>query len=99
MKVTSILILFSDFFDEAYHNLVKDLVDFKSREDFDRYMKDLENDYYERRGLSAPPYEEIPAYPPKPYAERSKHHSKNEQDFIDQVVEANKKRQSAYQNI
>jgi len=62
----------SEYFEETYSNLVKDLVDFKSREDFDRYMKDMENDYYERKGLSAPPYDEIPAYPPKPYADRHK---------------------------
>ncbi len=63
---STILNLIEEFFEDAQQNLLKDLVDFQSREDFDRYMKDLENDYYDKVGLSAPPYEDIPSYPPKP---------------------------------
>ena len=46
---------------------MKDLVDFNSREDFESYMRSLENGYFDQMGMSKPPYEQIPSFPPKPY--------------------------------
>ena len=35
------------FFDEAKYKLMKDLVDFNQREDFEFYMRGLEKHYFE----------------------------------------------------
>ena len=50
---------------------MKELVDFNDRNDFDRYMSKIENSYFEQVvQVSKMPYsgDELPAYPPKPYA-------------------------------
>ena len=55
------------YFDEAKHKLMKDLVDFNNREDFEYYMRGLETNYYDQLNFPKPPYESFPAYPPKPF--------------------------------
>ncbi len=55
------------FFDETKPGLIKDLVDFDSRKDFDNYMRGLESQYYEHSGLLKLPYENVPTYPPQPF--------------------------------
>ena len=55
------------FFDEAKQGLLKDLVDFQNRDDFDAYMRSLEKTYYHKNNVTQPPYEQFPDYPPKPY--------------------------------
>lgn len=45
---------------------MKDLVDFNNRNDFENYMRHLEKGYYEQLGFAKPPYEHMPAFPPKP---------------------------------
>ena len=90
------------YFDDAKHGLLKDLVDFHNREDFDAYMRQLEKNYYKQLNLPQPPYENLPEFPPKPFQvskskvmqvklidKRSDMLSK---DFIDKVNEANQKR-------
>ena len=50
---------------------MKELVDFNDRNDFDRYMSQIENSYFESVAkVSKMPYQSdsLPAYPPKPYA-------------------------------
>jgi len=42
-------------------------VDLQSREDFDDYMRSLEQKYYKRANLPEPPYEQMPEFPPKPF--------------------------------
>ncbi len=56
------------FFDDAKQGLLKDLVDFSNREDFDSYMKQIERTYYRDhvQNVSEPPYAQFPDYPPKP---------------------------------
>lgn len=55
------------YFDDAKSGLMKDLVDFQSRDDFDSYMRSIEKNYYQKANIPAPPYESLPDYPPKPY--------------------------------
>ena len=60
------------FFQDARDNLLKELIDFNSRDDFDRFMANVENAYYDKVApVSKIPYEEdnSPMYPPRPYPE------------------------------
>ncbi|CDW77843.1 UNKNOWN [Stylonychia lemnae] len=85
------------FFDDAKNGLLKDLVDFQNRDDFDSYMKSLEKNYYNKLNLVQPPYEVLPDYPPKPYQSQKKKKNQQEtKDFIDKVNEINQKRQQAF---
>jgi hypothetical protein len=58
---------------------MKELVDFNDRGDFDRYMSQIENSYFENVAkVSKMPYsnDALPAYPPKPYASFKTHRSR-----------------------
>jgi hypothetical protein len=59
--------IIDSFFEDAKSGLMKDLVDFQNRDDFDAYMKSLEKNYYQKLNLVQPPYEVLPDYPPKPF--------------------------------
>lgn len=50
---------------------MKELVDFNSRDDFDRFMSKVENSYFDSVAkVSKSPYmsNDLPEYPPKPYS-------------------------------
>jgi len=58
------------YLSDAKDAFMKELVDFRSREDFDKFMSNLENNYFESVvQVSKSPYDndEIPEWPPKPY--------------------------------
>jgi hypothetical protein len=46
---------------------MNDIVDLQSREDFDNYMRQLEQKYYQKANLPQVPYESLPDFPPKPF--------------------------------
>ena len=64
------------YFEDARDHLLKELVDFESREDFDKFMSNIENTYFETVvPVAKNPYQtedEIPSYPPVPYKGFSK---------------------------
>eukprot|EP00347_Sterkiella_histriomuscorum_P010311 403376790 len=86
------------YFDEAKQGLLRDLVDFQNRDDFDSYMKSLEKTYYQKQNITQPPYQQFPDFPPKPFqdSKRKKSDKGQTKDYIDQVHEINQKRQQAY---
>ena len=50
---------------------MKELVDFNSRDDFDKFMNKVENSYFgDVANIPKSPYggDGIPEYPPKPYS-------------------------------
>lgn len=47
--------------------MMKDLVDFNSRDDFEQYMRGLEKNYFDQLNFPKAPYEVFPDFPPKPY--------------------------------
>ena len=51
-------------------------------------MKAMENDYYEKKGVHKPPYENPPAYPPK-YQNRDTFKANN-RSFADSLQEIQK---------
>ena len=60
--------------------MIKELVDFNSREDFDRFMSNVENTYFESVvPVSKSPYSHLPhapIYPPRPFPHlQDKHRS------------------------
>ena len=68
------LIIFDDvedtYFSEAKDNFLKELIDFNSRDDFDKFMSRVENSYFDNVAkVSKSPYDaDLPQFPPKPYA-------------------------------
>lgn len=78
------------YFDDAKDNFLKELVDFNSRDDFDRFMCKVENSYFDNIAKVAKnPYAEsgVPQYPPKPYQEfqQSKRRSSRARDSSEEV--------------
>lgn len=55
------------FFEDAKNGLMRDLVDFNNRDDFNSYMKSMERNYYQKANIPNPPYEVLPEFPPKPF--------------------------------
>jgi len=49
---------------------MKELVDFSTRDDFDRFMNRVENNYFENIvSVSKSPYNgNLPVYPPRPFS-------------------------------
>lgn len=59
------------YFDSAKENFMKELVDFNSRDDFDKFMNKVENSYFgDIANIPKSPYagDGLPEYPPKPYS-------------------------------
>lgn len=65
-----------EYLNEARESFVKDAVFMESRQQFEEYMRVMENKFYETANLPKSPYvdakrregEPLPAFPPKPYA-------------------------------
>lgn len=65
-----------EFLNDASESIVKDAVFFESRDQFDDYMRAMENQYYDKAQLPKTPYEKVgrengppvslPEWPPKP---------------------------------
>lgn len=64
---------------------MKDLVEFNSRDEFDSYMRDLEQSFYDQKGVVKPPYQDLPSFPPQPYQNSSKKSKSKgmQKDYID----------------
>lgn len=76
---------------------MSDIVDLQSREEFDHYMRQLEQNYYHKANLPKPPYESLPDYPPRPFQQKKRRSDEeNKKYFIDKVNEANVKRSQAF---
>ena len=46
---------------------MSDIGELQSRDDFDNYMRALEQKYYKQANLPQAPYDSMPEFPPKPY--------------------------------
>ena len=58
------------YFDNAKQDFMKELVEFSSRGDFDKFMSRVENSYFDGVAqVTRSPYPDnnLPQYPPKPY--------------------------------
>ena len=62
--------LIDGFLAVAQHELVNQITDIQSREDFDSYMRSLEHKYYQKANVPEPPYQQMPDFPPKPFQTR-----------------------------
>ena len=88
--------------------MVHTIVDIESREDFDSYMRNLEQRFYQKINVPAPPYQQVPEYPPKPFQtrrskpnfhflnlnnkEKSQIYDDQRKDYVDKINEANFRR-------
>lgn len=72
---TALNIPAEEFFSVAQTGLLSDIVELQSREDFDDYMRSLEQKYYKQANVPEPPYEQMPEFPPKPYPHRKSKHA------------------------
>lgn len=72
-KLKLFIIVSEQFFNDARENLIKELVDFNSREDFDKFMSNVENTYFEsvvpvaKSPYQHLPHGHVPMYPPRPF--------------------------------
>ena len=65
-----------DYLKEAKDSFVKDAVFIESRDQFEEYMRVMENQFYETVNLPKSPYADarrqegqvLPSYPPQPFA-------------------------------
>lgn len=53
--------------EDANSGLMRDLVDFNNRDEFNHYMKSMEKSYYQKANIPNPPYESPPDFPAKPF--------------------------------
>jgi len=77
VRALKLLTLKGQYLDEAGDNFVSEAVHFQSRDDFNEYMQELENKYYNSVNLPRSPYTSslphfghevasLPNWPPKP---------------------------------